>query len=212
MTRPDPAASTARFALFASGAPFSVYVFEALLRAQCLPQLIAKPGYPAATEPAAGAIVSVRNEPAFDCLVRDLPQLHVARNGQRECAARLRRAAIDFLLVACWPWLIQPELYQSPRRAALNLHPSLLPRYRGPDPVTQQLARRESGFGVSLHRLDRQFDHGPLVAQEAFEVAPEQRERDGIERICAARGVQLFIAAMQGYADGWDERPQVPTG
>ncbi len=208
MTRPDTLPEQARYALFASGAAFSVHVLERLLDAEFTPSLIAIPGDPPAPGPAGGSIVDVTAETAFSRLARDVPRIYVPLDAQLECAGRLRREAIDFMLVACWPYLILPQLYQSPSRAALNLHPSLLPRYRGPDPVTEQLAQQETRLGVTLHRLNRHFDAGKIVAQETFSLPLEQLQRANIESICAARGVRLFIAAVQTYDEGWNERPQ----
>lgn len=208
MTRPDTLPEQARYALFASGAAFSVHVLERLLDAEFTPSLIAIPGYPPAPGPAGGSIVDVTAETAFGRLARDVPRIYVPLDAQLECAGRLRREAIDFMLVACWPYLILPQLFQSPSRAALNLHPSRLPRFRGPDPVTEQLAQQETRLGVTLHRLNRHFDAGKIVAQETFSLPLEQLQRDNIESICAARGVRLFIAAVQTYDEGWNERPQ----
>lgn len=208
MTRPDTPTADDRIALFATGARFSVYVLEQLLEANLAPALIAMPGYPPAAAPGTGAIVSVRARSGFDRSGRDIPRIHVPPEAQASCAERLRRDAIDYLLVACWPYLLAPDLVASPRKAALNLHPSPLPRYRGPDPVGQQLAQGESSFGVTLHRLSQQFDAGAIVARESFAIAAAQRNRDDVERLCAARGVGLLREALRTYAAGWREQVQ----
>jgi methionyl-tRNA formyltransferase len=71
----------------------------------------------------------------------------------------------DFLLSFFFPWRIPSEALALPRLGSVNLHPSVLPRYRGPNPMGWQLRNDEPEIGLSFHRMDAQFDTGPLLAQ-----------------------------------------------
>jgi methionyl-tRNA formyltransferase len=130
---------------------------------------------------------------------------------QARCAQLLRQQAIDFLLVACWPYLIQPILINSASRAALNLHPSLLPLHRGPDPIGEQMASGERPFGVTLHLLNSEFDEGDIVAQSSLTGIAASADRSSIEQQAAKQGCRLFIDAINGYDGGWQLQPQAPA-
>jgi methionyl-tRNA formyltransferase len=115
----------------------------------------------------------------------------------------IRQMSIDFLLVACWPELIPAEIIDSVNCAAVNLHPSMLPAFRGFDPLSDQLNSSDSTFGVSLHLLNDTFDSGDIVLQEVVKIAPGANRLD-IEIQCAEKGAELFIRALQSYAKpGW---------
>jgi methionyl-tRNA formyltransferase len=71
----------------------------------------------------------------------------------------------DFLLSFFFPWRIPPEALALPPLGAVNAHPSVLPRYRGPNPLGWTLRSDEPELGLTFHRMDARFDTGPLLAQ-----------------------------------------------
>jgi methionyl-tRNA formyltransferase len=83
------------------------------------------------------------------------------------------------------------------------MHPSLLPDFRGPNPLEQQLDCRHSKFGVSLHLLHRYFDQGDIVAQAELGNLDETPDRSCLEQRCAVLGTDLFIAAVRQHEQGW---------
>ncbi len=112
------------------------------------------------------------------------------------------------MLVACWPYLIDSSVIDSLDGAALNLHPSLLPAFRGPDPIGEQLNSDDRRFGVSLHRLSNSFDRGDLVAQAEIQLAKKSPDREMVEQDCAKGGVQLFISLLDKDPASWPCWPQ----
>ncbi|MCP3867761.1 MAG: hypothetical protein GY703_06635, partial [Gammaproteobacteria bacterium] len=76
----------------------------------------------------------------------------------------------DFVLTAYFNQLIQPSLLSLPDTVWLNIHPSLLPAYRGVDPVFFALLRSETHVGVTVHLLDDRFDTGNILKQTELEV------------------------------------------
>ncbi len=76
----------------------------------------------------------------------------------------------DVLLSWFWPWRIPPWLLTLPPRGAFGVHPSLLPRWRGPDPYFWALARGDTKTGVTLHRLAPEYDTGLIVTQRALAI------------------------------------------
>jgi methionyl-tRNA formyltransferase len=196
---------TACYALLASGANFSCEVLQALQQRNYLPRLLILPEYP----PAAGI------PPVDEVMSSAAPQRRLLQQAQgieigyasaaqqAGCAGLIERHAIDFLLVACWPYLIDNILIDSARKGALNMHPSLLPDFRGPDPLEQQLECGHSSFGVSLHLLNQHFDQGDIIAQAELDDFNRPADLSSLEHYCALLGADLFIAAVTQHEQGW---------
>ena len=207
MTRSDAHPAAIDYALFATGAPFSGFVLRGLQQHGYPPRLVVLPEYPPATEAIAGIEVETGSRGEFFDHARDCALDYAPAAEQDRFAARFAAREIDFILVACWPYLIGEPLIGAARKAALNLHPSLLPAYRGADPLGDQLAAGDDNFGVTLHLLDARFDHGDIVAQARID-AGGPVERATLERRCAECGVALFVDAAMNFAAGWAPRRQ----
>ncbi len=74
----------------------------------------------------------------------------------------------DVLLSAHFNQLFKEQVLQLPKLAAINIHPSLLPAYKGVDPVFYALLRKEEYLGVTVHLMDSTFDTGKIVRQRIF--------------------------------------------
>ncbi len=87
-------------------------------------------------------------------------------------------AALAPDLLLCWgfPWLLPASVLAIPRLGAVNLHPALLPRHRGPMPMAWAVRSGDSRFGVTWHRMDDQFDTGPILAQATVPMDPDDAE------------------------------------
>lgn len=100
-------------------------------------------------------------------------------------------AGPDLLLSIYFRQMLSPALLSLARVAALNLHGSLLPRYRGRAPVNWVLVRGESETGVTLHEMDEKPDHGPIVAQRRVAIARDDTALS-LTRKLAAAGRELL--------------------
>jgi len=80
----------------------------------------------------------------------------------------------------------------------LNLHPSLLPQYRGPAPVPQQILNNEKESGITIIKMTDQFDAGPIIAQEKVTILPEDTAPDLLKR-CFMAGAKLLIKILPDY-------------
>ena len=78
----------------------------------------------------------------------------------------------EFFVVAAYGGILPKELVDLPAKGVLNVHPSLLPKYRGPSPERFTLLNGDKETGVTVMLLDEKIDHGPILAQEEF-VIPE---------------------------------------
>jgi methionyl-tRNA formyltransferase len=102
---------------------------------------------------------------------KDIPVIELK---EESFAERLREAIeeneVNMGLVMTFGYKIPSSLYRLPSKGFFNVHPGLLPRYRGPDPVFQQLIHREKYAGVTIHRVDEKFDTGPVVMGEMLRI------------------------------------------
>lgn len=81
----------------------------------------------------------------------------------------LLEKGIDFVLVYGWNYLISTAILD--KIPFFNIHPSLLPQYRGPIPIIHQLLNQEKVFGVTIHKMDARFDEGPIFSQKSITIS-----------------------------------------
>lgn len=113
----------------------------------------------------------------------------------------LRAHAPDVLLSVWYRRLLGPELLALPGIAALNLHGSLLPAYRGRAPVNWVLVNGEPRTGVTLHHMTAEADAGDVVAQETIDIAPDDTAFTLYKRMVKV-GVELLLDASPGVLAG----------
>ena len=102
-----------------------------------------------------------------------VPVLTPAAANAPEVVAEIARHAPDFILSFYFRQVLGPAILALPRRGALNLHGSLLPRYRGRCPVNWVLVNGERETGVTLHHMEEKPDRGDVVAQRAVAIADD---------------------------------------
>ena len=107
----------------------------------------------------------------------------------------------DVCIVAAYGKLIPERLLEIPRLGFLNVHPSLLPLYRGPSPIQTAILDGATTTGVSIMLLDKEMDHGPIVAQEPWTI-PSGFDARACEAELAGLGAALLSRTLPGYADG----------
>jgi methionyl-tRNA formyltransferase len=90
-----------------------------------------------------------------------------SENGISEIDALLNEPW-DLFIVVAYGKLIPENIFNAPKYKTLNVHPSLLPKFRGPSPIESSILNDDRDVGVSIMRLDEELDHGPIVAQESI--------------------------------------------
>ena len=96
---------------------------------------------------------------------------------------------VDFYVVASYGKIIPKEVVEKPKLGALNVHPSLLPKYRGASPIETAILEDNKNTGVTIMMMDEKMDHGPLLAQKEveFEEWPmKETTRDELAKIGGA--------------------------
>ncbi len=121
--------------------------------------------------------------------------------GVDEFASRLRALAPEAAVVVAYGRLISPRLLRIPRRGFVNLHPSLLPRYRVPSPIESALAAGDEVTGVTTMLLDEGMDTGPILLQREVPVGARERTPE-LEARLAGVGASLVVETIAGMAAG----------
>jgi methionyl-tRNA formyltransferase len=85
---------------------------------------------------------------------------------------------VDLLLVGTWKERLKKEIYSVPTVGTVNVHPSLLPKYRGPNPYIQTILHGETETGVTLHLVDDGFDTGAILSQEKIQIAETDTSKE----------------------------------
>jgi len=79
-------------------------------------------------------------------------------------------------IVAAYGKIIPASILDIPEHGTLNVHPSLLPKYRGPSPIEAAILNWDEKTGVTIMEMDEKMDHGPILAQQVFEIANHKSE------------------------------------
>jgi len=116
-------------------------------------------------------------------------------------AAMLRPLEPDLIYTTGFSWKLPPELLTLPRLGSVNSHPSLLPRYRGPNPLYWHFINNETQGGLTMHRMDAEFDTGPILVQRAIEIAPDD-DIDSLFPKLLAVGGPMIPEMLQAVATG----------
>lgn len=119
--------------------------------------------------------------------------------------------ALDIVCVACFPWRIPATLLRLPTYGFLNVHPSLLPAYRGPAPLFWQLRDGLRASGVTLHWMDATFDTGAIATQAPLAL-PDGASRMELDRLSATVGAELLCTVLRQLAAGVLPRSPQPAG
>ncbi len=113
----------------------------------------------------------------------------------------LRDHAIDLVALAGYMRIAGPELVGAFRGRMLNVHPALLPAFPGTSAVADALAWGVKVTGVTVHLVDEEVDHGPVVFQEAIEVRPDD-DWDALEARVHEVEHRLLPAAVRALGEG----------
>ena len=107
----------------------------------------------------------------------------------------------DLFIVASYGKIIPQDILDLPQHGVLNVHPSLLPLYRGPSPIESVLLDGHITTGVSIMKLDADMDHGPILTQSAFIINPESNAGT-LEVMCGQLGGELLVQVLPHYLEG----------
>jgi methionyl-tRNA formyltransferase len=168
-----------------------------------LPLVITQPDRPSGRSRRPTAPPVKQAAQALDIEVRQPTRL-----GEAAFLDGIRELAPDFLAVVAFGRILRKRLLELPRRGAVNVHFSLLPKYRGAAPVQWALARGERTTGVTTMRIDEGLDEGDLLLQEAVPIENGERA-PALQSRLAEIGARLLVETLERLEQGTLQgRPQ----
>lgn len=111
------------------------------------------------------------------------------------------RKQTDLIITASFGKKLDQQTLNSPKYGTLNIHPSLLPKYRGAAPVPWTLLNQETETGVTIFKMNSGIDTGPIIAQEKTPILLHETSEDLLNRLFSL-GTKLLISILPDYIEG----------
>jgi methionyl-tRNA formyltransferase len=130
-----------------------------------------------------------------------IPVLQPERLRRAEAVESLRALNPDVIVVMAYGQILRPTVLQLPRFGCVNVHPSLLPQYRGVAPINWAILEGQSETGVSIMLMDEGVDSGPVLAQARARILPDDDAETLGDRL-ADLGADLLVRTLREWAAG----------
>lgn len=187
--------------LFYGTPEFALPSLEALLRGHEVVGVVTQPDRPAGRgQRVTASSVKRRAE------VAGLQMLQPARLRDAEWPARLRSLGAEVAVVVAFGQILPKAVLEVPPRSSINVHASLLPRYRGAAPIAWALIRGETESGITTFQMDEGMDTGPILLQERLPIEPGDTARELAARL-SQLGAQLLLQTLEQF-DSLTPTPQ----
>lgn len=142
---------------------------------------------------------------------RGLPVLMPERVGEADAVAALHQWAPDVIVVASYGQFIPRSVRETSRIAIVNIHPSLLPKYRGAAPMQRAIANGDTETGVTIFHVVKDMDAGDIILQAPFSIDPDDTG-ETLEDKLSVFGADLMLRAVRQLSSGAAPRtPQDPA-
>lgn len=149
----------------------------------------------------AGRGKALRQSPVKEAaLARGLPVLQPESLKPPEVVDALRALAPDVIVVAAYGQILRQDVLDLPPHQCVNVHASLLPRWRGASPISAAIAAGDPLTGVTIMVMEAGLDSGPILSQRDVPIQPEDTTGSLTERL-AVVGAQLLVDTLPGWID-----------
>ncbi len=177
--------------IFMGTPEFAVPCLQALIETQQVVGVVTQPDKPA------GRGNQLRPSPVKVVAEAAGLPVYQPRSLRPEAAAEpLRAWAPDVIVVAAFGQILRPHVLDLPPHGSLNVHASLLPRWRGASPIQHAILAGDETTGITLMRMDEGLDTGPMYAQESLAIDPRETAATLHDRLAA-----LGAAMLRRYLD-----------
>jgi methionyl-tRNA formyltransferase len=138
----------------------------------------------------------------------NLPVLQPETLKDEEAKQALAALQPDLIVVAAFGQILRQEVLELPRHGCLNIHASLLPRWRGAAPVAAAILAGDAETGVTLMKMDVSLDTGPMIAHQALPITPDHTT-ETLTAVLAEVGATLLLDTLPDWLAGQIEaQPQ----
>ena len=111
---------------------------------------------------------------------------------------QLEELAPELVVVVAYGLILPKKLLDLTRYKCINLHPSLLPKYRGPSPLQAALLNGDEKTGITIMLLDEKMDHGPILSQEEIEISARETGQSLHDKL-AQKGAELLSKTIDSW-------------
>ncbi len=174
---------------------FAVFVLEELLREGLKPSLVVT----APDKPQGRRLLLTPSPVKVWAEENKIPFLQPVKL-DADFTNKLKTGSYKLFIVAAYGKIIPKEVLDIPSHGTLNVHPSLLPKYRGASPLQSQILAGEKEIGVTIMLIDEAMDHGPIIAQQKIDIE-EMPSAPKLLEILAHDGGKLLSEVIPKWID-----------
>ena len=179
------------------GSPdFAVPALDALAKEYSVAGVVTQPDRPAGR---GGALSSPAIKTAAMRL--GIPVIQPAKIRSPESMAQLQMWAPDLIVVAAFGQILRPAVLDLPAYGCVNVHGSLLPRWRGAAPIQAAILAGDQETGITIMKMDPGVDTGPILSQRKLPIASDDTGGSLFEKM-APLGAELLLETLRGYING----------
>lgn len=107
----------------------------------------------------------------------------------------------DLAVVAAYGRILTPAELNAPKYGSVNVHPSLLPKYRGPSPIQSAILNGDKVSGITIIKMDEEVDHGPIIYQEEIELS-DKDNFDFLSKKMFLRSAEVLPKIIEDFIQG----------
>lgn len=170
---------------------FAVGALEALVAAgHNIKAVVTQP------DKARGRGKEVQFPPVKECALKyQIPVLQPAKIKTPEAVAELKNYKADVFVVAAFGQILSEEILNMPKFGCLNIHASLLPKYRGAAPIQWSIIDGEEYTGITIMQMEKGLDTGDILLQKKYRILPDETGESLFDRLCVM-GAELIVEAL----------------
>jgi methionyl-tRNA formyltransferase len=131
----------------------------------------------------------------------NLPLIQPPKLRDTAVVEQLRKWKAEVFVVAAFGQILSQEILDMPFYGSINVHASLLPRWRGAAPIQAAILNGEQETGVTIMKMDAGVDTGPILSQERTHIKPDETSGELSQRL-AEIGAELLLRTLPGYISG----------
>jgi len=132
---------------------------------------------------------------------KNIPLYEVENINAHSFINKIRKITPDIVVVVAFGQILSSDFLSVPRICSLNLHPSLLPRYRGPAPIPWAIIRGDKETGVTIQRIEKGIDEGRIIIQKKIPISFSDTAKD-LEKKLSFLGAELLLEAIKRIKEG----------
>ncbi|MBI1278010.1 MAG: methionyl-tRNA formyltransferase [Anaerolineaceae bacterium] len=186
---------------------FSVPILQGLIEQYTVIGVVTQPDRPA------GRKQQMQMSPIKQlALQHNIPVLQPEKLRRPEAIAELKQWQPDVYVVAAFGQILPQSVLDIPVYGSINVHASLLPRWRGAAPIQAVIRAGDAETGVTIMKMDAGLDTGPMLKKRAIPIAPDETGASLHDKL-SLLGAELLMETLPGYLDGTIlPQPQPETG